>query len=332
MKSIPLNILTLYSDLVQELHVRTERPGSVYTREKGGGEYAYAKRSVGTTRRDVYIGAASEIETSRRMSAIDEENERAKQRRKTISALKAAGVPAPQPALGAVLDALDDAGLLRQTVVVGTAAYQCYPPLVGALLSSAGLMTQDADLATASLAIAGDDAGESMETILKRADSSFTALPGLDPRALPSRFRSASGFLVDLLTPQLRRDDRNPMPLEKLKAGAVPMQYLRWLVTDPARAAVLFSAGVPALVPQPARFAIHKLVLAQKRTGERTKRGKDLLQARTLIEVLKAHDPHALADARDSAFEEGRQGWEQPILRSLGELGLDSDFDPVEAK
>lgn len=330
MKPIPTNIQTLYADLVQGLHARIERPGSLYTRSKGDGEYAYVKRSVGTTRRDVYIGPASATETSHRIEEIGAENLRAKERRKTISALKAAGVPAPQSALGAVLDALDDAGLLRHTVVVGTAAYQCYPPLVGAVLPAAGLTTQDADLATASLAISADDATESLETILKRADPTFTLLPGLDPKAPPSHFRSASGFIVDLLTPQLRRDDPNPMPLTKLKAGAIPMQYLRWLITDPLQAAIMYSSGSAAFVPQPARYAVHKLIVAQKRTSDRTKRAKDLLQSRALIDILKTRDPYALADARDAALEEGQEGWKTPILRSLTELGLNAAFEPLK--
>ena len=112
MKTIPPTIRTLYADLAQELHARSERPGSVYIRAIKGIDYAYAKRSVGVTRRDVFLGRADDPETVARVEAIKAEGERAKARRKTISALKAGGVPAPAPQLGAVLDALDDAGLL----------------------------------------------------------------------------------------------------------------------------------------------------------------------------------------------------------------------------
>ncbi|MFZ2099278.1 MAG: GSU2403 family nucleotidyltransferase fold protein, partial [Oricola sp.] len=278
---------------------------------------------------DVFIGRADEPETMARVAAIRAENERAKARRKTISALKAGGVPAPSSQLGAVLDAFDDAGLLLKMVLVGTAAYQCYAPLTGHHLPALHLMTQDADFATLSLTIEADEEGEDLETILKRADASFASVPGLDRKSLPSHFRSASGLMVDLLTPQLRRDDANPMPLQKLKAGATPLQYLKWLITDPAHAAVLFSAGVPVLVPQPARYAIHKLIVAQKRTADRPKRDKDLAQASALIAVLHRTDPYALEDARDAAFAEGKDGWETPIRRSLSEIGLRETFEPA---
>ena len=159
-----------------------------------------------------------------------------------------------------------------------------------------------ADLATASLAISSIDANDTMETILRRADATFAAVPGLDPKSLPSHFRSANGFVVDLLTPQLRRTDPNPLPLEKLKAGAAPLQHLRWLIDSPIPAAALFGSGVPVMVPTPARFAVHKLIVAQKRTHDRGKRGKDLLQAEALIEALRTIDPWGLADAYDGCL------------------------------
>ena len=189
-------------------------------------------------------------------------------------------------------------------------------------LPSATLTTQDADLATASLAVSSDDAGETFETILKRADPTFSAIPGLKHNALPSSFRSASGFVVDLLTPQLRRDDPNPMPLLNLKAGAVPLQYLRWLIEGPVHAVALYGAGIAVRVPRPERFAIHKLILAQKRTGDRGKRQKDLLQAKALIEALFISDMWTLIDAYNDAAAQGAQGWKQPIERSLQELNI----------
>lgn len=322
MAPIPLAIQTIYSELVQQAHAAAERPGSVYRRTLKGAEYIYVKRSVGTTRRDIFIGRADAPDAQSRAKAIAEENRRAKERRKLVTALIAGGIPAPVRQLGAVLDVLDDAGILQHTVVVGTSAYQCYAAIVGHVLSAATLMTQDADLATASLAIAADAEGETMEDVLKRADPTFRAVPGLKRNALPSSFRSGSGFVVDILTPQLRRTDKNPVPLRNLGAGAVPMQHLRWLTDQPVRAVALYAAGVPLSVPQPARFAVHKLLLAQKRKVEPSKRAKDLLQAKELIAALGSSDPWSLTDALADATRQGRAGWRQPIERSLAELDL----------
>lgn len=322
MTPIPLPIRTLYDDLVQQVHAPVERTGSLYARRLKGTEYVYLKAAVGTTRRDLFIGRADDAGVSDRMAAIREENGRASERRKIVATLRKAGVPVPTRSLGAVLDAVADAGLFRQAVLVGTAAYQCYPPLVGFALPSASLTTQDADFATASLALSADTAGETMETILKRADASFRPVPGLDPAAPASRFRSADGFFVDLLTPELRRSDLNPMPLEKLGAGAVPLQHLNWLIEDNLPAAALFKTGVPVRLPLPARYAVHKLIVAQKRTADRGKRRKDLAQADALIRALRVSDPWSLKDAYEDACARGAKGWREPIARSLRELDL----------
>jgi hypothetical protein len=110
--------------------------------------------------------------------------------------------------------------------------------------------------------------------------------------------------------------------MKGLEAGAAPLQHIDWLISEPVRTVALWGAGVPINVPQPARFAVHKLILAQKRhAGMRVKRQKDLAQADALIEALLVNDPYALQDAMDDARAQGRNGWSVPIERSLAELG-----------
>jgi hypothetical protein len=324
---IPINLITLYADLVQDLHMRVERPASLYNRIIKGTEYTYAKRQVGTVRRDIFIGPTSDDATQARIAQIQTETARGADRRKTIAALRAGGIPVQTTELGLVLDALDDAGLLKNTVVVGTSAYISYAPFVGTLLPQASLSTEDADIATMSLAISADDVTDSFEAVLKRADPTYAGMLGLDPRSYPSRFRAQSGFTVDLLTPVLRREDPNPIPMKNLQASAATLQYLRWLIAEPIQAASLYGSGQPIFIPQPARYAVHKLIVAQKRTHNLIKRQKDLAQAKALIDVLIRRDPYALSDARDAAFAEGFEGWQVPIERSLSELGLDVEFE-----
>jgi hypothetical protein len=186
-------------------------------------------------------------------------------------------------------------------------------------------MTQDADLATASLAISADDGSETLHTILKRANPTFAPLPGLKPQAPPSHFRSASGFVVDLLTPQRTRNDPNPVPLKGLAAGAAPLQHLRWLMENPVLAVALHGPGVPVRVPAPARYAAHKLIVAQKRSGaDIAKRPKDLAQAKGLIEALLRSDPWSIKDAIEDAGSQGKQGWARLIDQSMKELNIES--------
>lgn len=314
---------TLYADLLQQLQSTQEQPASIYIQRNGPGSFYYARRMAGAVRRDEYIGRADEAAALARVETIRAERRLAAQRRTIISALKRTGLPAPGRELAAILSAMADAGLLNAAVLVGTAAYQCYPALVGDLLPSAALMTQDADFATVELALAANDGRSTLLDILQRADASFRPVPGLSKSAPPASFRSTAGFRVDLVTPVLRRNDPDPMPLPRLAAGAVPLQYLGWLIAEPAQAAVLARSGILVQVPQPVRFAIHKLILAQRRPApERLKRQKDLLQARSLIMALQASDPELLLDTLAEAKAKGSEGWRKPILRSLDELGI----------
>jgi hypothetical protein len=111
------------------------------------------------------------------------------------------------------------------------------------------------------------------------------------------------------------------MAMEELDAGAAPLQYMDWLIAEPVPTVALWGSGVSINIPQPARFAVHKLILAQKRDiGSRLKRQKDLAQADALIEAIQSHDPFDLHDALVGAAARGRNGWREPILRSLTEL------------
>jgi hypothetical protein len=321
MQRIPLNIQTLYADLQQQVEIASRDEATVVATVIGGVRYLRLQRWVGARRTIEHLGRADDAEVIARAEAAKAEMARRQERRRLVSTLRRL-IPGPTATLGKVLDTVAHAGLFRRgAVLVGTAAYQCYPPLLGAILPSATIMTQDPDLATADLALDGEIEGDSMLAILRRADPSFGALPGLDPKAPPARFRNVESFIVDLLTPQRRRSDRNPMPLKALGAGAIPLQQLDCLIAEPVVAVALHGAGVAVALPRPARFAVHKLILAQKRGAhELAKSRKDLAQAAAVLAALREVAPFALADALDEARAMGRDGWARPIERSLSQI------------
>lgn len=313
---------TLFAELVQQ--VQTAPPaGSVYTRDRDGTEYYYAKIPVGVDRIDTFLGKVGDDEAERKVAELKRGMEQAGERRRLVSVLRGTGLAAPYRTIGATLDALSHAGLFKNgAVLVGTAAYMMSEPLVGRKLPEPTLMTGDLDLATANLALKAEPP-QRLETIIKRGDPTFEPVLHTRPKEPPSRFRTADGFLLDLITPTRRRTDTNPMSMEELDAGAAPLQYLDWLIANPVPTVALWGSGVSINVPQPARFAVHKLILAQKRdVGSRSKRQKDLSQADALIDALQWHDPFALHDALIDAAAHGQNGWREPIIRSLKELKL----------
>ncbi|MHA1190241.1 MAG: GSU2403 family nucleotidyltransferase fold protein, partial [Alphaproteobacteria bacterium] len=99
------------------------------------------------------LGLADNPEVSAEAENIRAHQNLAKEDATTISILKRKYIPAPTTDLGYVLDSLSYAGIFDNAVLVGTAAYQCYAPVIGMFLPSASLTTQDADIAAARLAV-----------------------------------------------------------------------------------------------------------------------------------------------------------------------------------
>jgi hypothetical protein len=323
MKPLPLNVQTLYADLTQSVTFSTTPPGSVFTQTIRGKPYLYAAEKHGAVRITRYLGLAEDPETTERAQNIRRAAQDAKGRRTTVSMLKRSGLPAPSIAMGRLLEAIAKAGLFNNGIVlVGTAAYQIYPAVVGATLSAAALTTQDADLAAASLAVASDSKGESLLDVIKRADPTFIPQPSLDPGTLPWRFRSAAGLEIEVVTRhRTRADEERPVVIPGLRCSAQPLRYLEFLIADPISAVALYGAGVPVTVPQPARYAVHKLIVAQVRRASSAKREKDLIQARELIAALDTANPGAVQDALADARRRGPK-WKAAIDRSLREIGL----------
>jgi hypothetical protein len=322
MALLPLNIRTLYADLVQSVTFSDIRPGSVAAVTVKDNVYLYVTEKHGGARRRRFLGRADHPEAAREAEAVRRAAADARLRRRTVSLLKRAGVQAPSLESGRLLEAVAMAGLFAKGVIlVGTAAYQMYPPIVGASLSGVALTTQDADLAAASLALTSDIEGESLLDILHRADPTFVAAPGLDRKALPKRFRSGSGFEVEVLTRFRRRaDEERPVPIPGLRCAAQPLRYIEYLMEEPIEAVALYGAGVRVCIPQPARYAVHKMIVAQVRKERGAKRAKDLVQARELYELLSETDPQSLGDALAEARSRGR-AWASHIGVSLKELG-----------
>ena len=89
------------------------------------------------------------------------------------------------------------------------------------------------------------------------------------------------------------------------------------------QAAALYGHGVLVRVPAPARFAVHKLIVAQRRKPTAlAKKQKDLRQAQELIDILLETDEGTLQTELDDARDRGKS-WKTQINASLREMGRD---------
>jgi hypothetical protein len=321
MKPIPLNFLTMYADLAQNVRRTSLEYGSVVTRIKKGIPYLYVVSKNGATRLEKYIGPANDPDAQRHAADLRQAAPKARALRTTVSALKQVRIPAPTLALGRVVEAMANADLFDQGVVlIGTAAFQTYAGIVGYYLPDVTLITNDADILVASFSATTEP--KDLETILKNANPTFRALIHFDDR-LPRIFKSDDGFAVDVLT-KYGRGRKSPVLLDDLGCSAEAMKFMEYLAEESMEAVVLYGSGVLVKVPPPVRFAIHKLLIAPERRGRFVvKRSKDLAQARDLIDIFIKTDSAALEDALDDARSRGAK-WKKNINVSLRELGRDT--------
>jgi hypothetical protein len=98
---------------------------------------------------------------------------------------------------------------------------------------------------------------------------------------------------------------------------------LEFLVASSIKAVALYGSGVRVTVPRPARYAVHKLMVAQNRKdGAAAKTRKDLQQASALFDALDQVAPDELGDTLEDARGRGRK-WERAINASLRALAID---------
>lgn len=314
MKPIPLNMTTLYADLLQSRSMLDVLPGSISTKTVGSKRYLYSVEKHGKTRLQRFLGPeedelAQEMAKAARQAALV-----AKGLRSTVSALKQARIPAPSLILGRVLEVVAQAGLFERGVtLVGTAAYQTYAPILGYFLPSSALTTNDVDLSV--VEFVEPDEQEDLEEILKRADASFSPRMRNEDK-LPVVFRASNGFVVDILT-RFGRGRKTPVPVPSLKCAAEALSFQEYLAEETIEAVALYGYGVLVRVPPPERFAVHKLIVAQRRPqSQAAKKQKDLTQAKELIDILLESDEALLQDTLDAARDRGRT-WKMHINASL---------------
>lgn len=182
-------------------------------------------------------------------------------------------------------------------ILVGSHAYGIILNRLG--VRAAPFMTNDVDVARGAMLTFATPPTRSFLEMLGETGIEFAEVPGLDRKRPATSFKQTGRetFHVDLLVPS--RDETYPVaPVPELRAHAVALPYLAYLLAESQDAIAIMREGCCAVrVPLPERFAVHKLVVSQLRTGPTMKADKDLEQATTLLEVLDASDPGAIGGA-----------------------------------
>jgi hypothetical protein len=199
-------------------------------------------------------------------------------------------------------------------VLVGSHAFGLYGNTLGVRWPSEATRTQDVDIAAAHRVVIGmPDRKLNLREALMASELGFIEVPALDRKSPSTPFRIKGKQLsVDVLTPMLGRTSSRPVHLAALGTYAGPVRFLDYLLADAQPAAIVARAGILVNVPAPARYALHKLVTAERRVAAfHSKTRKDLYQAEQLLTVLLQDRPGDVRAAWRAATEQPRKFLDQ---------------------
>ncbi|MBM3244900.1 MAG: hypothetical protein FJZ15_03810 [Candidatus Omnitrophica bacterium] len=119
-------------------------------------------------------------------------------------------------------------------------------------------------------------------------------------------------LLLEFLVPEKGKGVNGPIPLTKLGMNAVALRFLSFLSTDTVKAKV---ENFYVTLPHPVNFALHKLIIFQRRLKEE----KAIKDRNTAIEILKAlikkGDTRALLQVFNSMIPK----WQKKVIKGLEE-------------
>jgi hypothetical protein len=316
-----------WHDLVRSLQDEAigELRGTPTRVTRNGRTYWYDSYRVGTEVRKAYIGEDGEALRARLSRAAELREHREEQRRaraRLIRILRAEGFMGVDAATGSLLAALAGAGVFRLGgTIVGTHAFRLYEGVLGVRYAfDQAAQTSDLDIASFErLSLALDDTvSPPLQGVLR--DFAFEPVPTLDPGPAWRWRQTRADLLVEFLTPSFEAAE-GLRPLAALGVHAQALHFLNFALAEPIKVPVTYRSGVLVQIPRPERFAIHKLIVADRRRDgpDSLKSVKDRLQAAFLIEILAEDRPDDLLEAWETARAAGPR-WRERLDASLARL------------
>lgn len=327
---LSLTAQTAYAELAEQAHVVELHaalagfPGAFHKRTIKGREYWYfGYRDFDGKGRMAYVGPDSD-----RVRALVGRFAEGKNHRPLLpltGAAVALGCEVVAAKHFRIIKRLAEYGFFRAGgLLIGTHAFVAMGNLLGVRWQS-GQRTQDVDFAHA-----GKNVSVALPANLHL--SVHDALTSLEMGLLPiSQFDGGAGAQYrNPLDPELRLDfvtsahrrGKAPVVLPELGLVLEPLKFMEFSLQGSTQGCVLGREGACMVnLPDPARYAVHKLlVYGERPVRERTKAGKDLLQAACLMSFFAEHGPvEAFNEAWRDALSRGR-GWQRRALQGKAAL------------
>jgi len=179
-----------------------------------------------------------------------------------------------------ILKIFADSGLFDEGVeLIGSWCFQLYQKHLGA--KNFPLVTQDIDFL-----IPNPFRGkEHPDFIKKLGDLGFRH----DFKHDGSLYLWNAELKIEFITPEKGRGVDTAIKIKKLGINAIPLRFVMLLLDNPI---TIVEAGISVLVPNPANFCLHKLIIASRRRKS-DKRLKDLQQSvcsSMIVDKKKIHE------------------------------------------
>ena len=298
--------------------------GSFNKKQVKGAEYWYYQftDAGGGKTRQIFVGRDSE--KLRELVAQSRSKDTSQVERLAKGAI-ALGCAAATPAHFRIVRRLNEIGFFHAGgVLIGSHAFLAYGNALGVSWGNLA-RTQDIDFAHAGKGIAlalPSSLQIDTKDAIEHLEAGFLPIPGFRPKDKTASFVSKvdRSLRVDFLTPMIH-DNADAFRHEGLGVNLQPIRFMEFLLEDVDQAVILSAVGaVVATIPDPARYALHKLLVhAERRKTNPAKAVKDLQQAAALIEVLSEFRRDAVISLWRDLLKRG-PGWRKRARTSFTAL------------
>lgn len=300
-RALSLELADIETFALQQREVFLGTAGSVITRKNAAGFAYFAHKFLDGDRKPRETYLAGPVESDDAQAVADAMRERiaeVKDLVPTLRMLGREGFNLVDAKTYATLAALHNHGVFEAGgMLIGSHAY-------GVILNRMGVRatpyaTEDVDIARREALAFKKLPSQGLLEILRETGIDFVEVPSLNRKRPPTSFKQKGKgrFQVDLLVPSAN-ETFPTVAVPELHAHATALPYLKYLLEDSQTSVLIAREGCCAVrIPVPERFAVHKLVVSQLRTGREAKSIKDIDQASVLCAALADLYPGAVQDA-----------------------------------
>ncbi len=120
-------------------------------------------------------------------------------------------------------------------------------------------------------------------------------------------------LLIEFLTPELGKGTDKPWPLPTLGINATGLRFLGFLTKNTIKVSV---EDFKVTLPHPARFALHKLIVAQRRMNKDKAQKDNMMAIEILNDLMEAKEKGSIR----LAYDDMNIQWQKRVIKGLEDL------------